>query len=188
MLARVTQRVARSRCFWPIFGAGGCLGQTKGIIMIGEIGGTAEEEAAEFIKASGTAKPVVSFIAGAEIKMQCRTKKGRVERARQMQRHGPVHALLHVHVAHPAADSPCEWLITCAPHDFAVPMCMCRAHAGLTAPPGRRMGHAGAIISGGKGKASDKIEALEGAGVTVVKSPAQMGAAMKKVMEEHGLL
>jgi len=89
--------------------------------MIGEIGGNAEEQAAEFI-ASEVKKPVVSFIAG------------------------------------------------------------------VTAPPGRRMGHAGAIISGGKGTAADKIAALEKAGVGVTPSPARVGELMEQALKEAGLL
>ncbi len=86
--------------------------QTEGIVMVGEIGGSAEEEAAEYIKAN-IKKPVVAYIAG------------------------------------------------------------------VTAPPGKRMGHAGAIIMGGKGTAADKFAALDAAGAKIVHSPADIGAAMK---------
>lgn len=94
---------------------------TEAVIMIGEIGGTAEEEAAEWVQAN-MKKPVVGFIGG------------------------------------------------------------------QTAPPGKRMGHAGAIISGGKGTAAEKIKTMESCGIKVAKSPAEMGQTLISVLEERGLL
>src|SRR5690606_4726797 len=94
--------------------------ETRAIIMIGEIGGNAEERAAAFIKEHVT-KPVVGFIAG------------------------------------------------------------------RTAPPGKRMGHAGAIISGGQGSAEDKIRAMESAGITVAPNPAVLGLTLQKVLQERGI-
>jgi succinyl-CoA synthetase alpha subunit len=89
--------------------------ETEGVVMVGEIGGTDEEAAAEFIKSDVT-KPVVAYIAG------------------------------------------------------------------ITAPPGKRMGHAGAIVSGGKGTAKDKYRALDNAGVMTVQSPAELGSAILELV------
>ena len=94
---------------------------TEGIVMIGEIGGTAEEEAAAFVR-EFVSKPVAAFIAG------------------------------------------------------------------QTAPPGRRMGHAGAIISGGKGTAADKVEALKEAGIAIATTPAEIGTTLKRALESESMV
>jgi succinyl-CoA synthetase alpha subunit len=91
--------------------------ETDGVLMMGEIGGNAEEQAAAFKASGGFSKPLAAFIAG------------------------------------------------------------------QTAPPGKRMGHAGAIISGGSGKATDKIAALESAGIRVAKSPADMGVSLQAALK-----
>lgn len=96
--------------------------ETRMVVLIGEIGGTAEEEAAAYIRESGFPKPVVAFVAG------------------------------------------------------------------RTAPPGRRMGHAGAIIMGGRGTAATKVQALQEAGVTVVDNPARIGEAVAAIARMHGWL
>ena len=95
--------------------------QTEAVVMIGEIGGTAEEEAAEWV-AENMTKPVVGFVAG------------------------------------------------------------------MTAPPGKRMGHAGAIISGGKGTAGEKVAAMEAAGISCAKDPSEIGSVLKRALEDAGLL
>ena len=125
--------------------------------MIGEIGGSAEEEAAEWLKSNNPSnKPVTSIISP------------------------------NFHVF----DS--NFLKFCFKFQnlskmFGLNKKVVSFIAGVTAPPGRRMGHAGAIVSGGKGTASAKIEALEGAGVSVCKSPADLGVTMLQRFKDQGL-
>ncbi|CAI7934485.1 unnamed protein product [Closterium sp. NIES-54] len=149
---------------------------STGIILIGEIGGSAEEDAAEFIRASGTTKPVVSFIAGLT-----------APPGRRMGHAGGTQG----------ARGRCAWGTQeeWALDDCYLPVfsCFYQFHLPNFISPGPAF-HllpalpSTAIISGGKGTAQDKIKALEGAGVTVVRSPAQIGNAMFAAFKERGLV
>jgi succinyl-CoA synthetase alpha subunit len=135
--------------------------QTQGIIMVGEIGGSAEEEAAEWLRAHGDPKKPV----GARNKTRCDFifASSSLIRIRRL------------------------FVVVCGACFPVRLRALVSFIAGVTAPPGRRMGHAGAIVSGGKGTAAAKFEALEGAGVYVTRSPAQLGTTMLKAMQERGL-